>query len=127
MSGVSGSSPVGKHIYANLYGIDRELLFNEASLVRAIENTLRDEGIEPVEIKSWSFGGRKGGVSVIVLLEGAHLVIHTWAEYRYATLDVLVTGDYDPEKIFKKIVEILKPQSYRVGFTYRGEFLGERR
>lgn len=112
--------PIGKHLYANLYDADPILLGDEEKLVEAVAGALREEGIGVVEIKSWSFGGKKGGVSVIAVLEGAHIVIHTWIEYRYATLDVLVTGEHDPDKIFEKIASLLKPRSYKVGFTFRG-------
>lgn len=116
----TSSPPIGKHVYANLYDIEPKLLEDEELLVSAVVRALKEEGLEPVDVKSWSFGGKKGGVSVIVLLEGAHMVIHTWVEYRYATLDILVTGDANPEKIFEKMVAVLRPRSYKVGFAYRG-------
>lgn len=125
-TGSSGHAPVGRHLYANLYDADPRLLADEGNLVGSILEALRQEGITPVDVKSWSFGGKKGGVSVIAVLEGAHVVIHTWVEYRYATLDVLVTGDHDPVRIFERIREVLKPKSYKVGFTYRGWSGGER-
>lgn len=126
MENPSGYLPVGKHLYANLYDADPKLLADENSLVSSVVEALRQEGINPVDVKSWSFGGKKGGVSIIAVLEGAHLVIHTWIEYRYATLDVLITGDHDPAKIFEKILAVLRPRSYKVGFTYRGGLGSER-
>ncbi len=116
-----GRPPARRHLYANLYGIDPRLLADEERLVGAILEALRREGVEPVDLKSWSFGGKKGGVSVIAVLEGAHMVIHTWVEYGYATVDILVTVDRDPSRIFERIVTALNPRSYRVGLTYRGE------
>lgn len=116
----TSSLPTGKHVYANLYNIEPKLLEDENLLVSTVVRTLREEGLEPIDVKSWSFGGKKGGVSIIVLLEGAHMVIHTWVEYRYATLDILVTGDVDPRKIFEKIVTVLRPKSYKVGLAFRG-------
>ncbi|MCS7099457.1 MAG: adenosylmethionine decarboxylase [Sulfolobales archaeon] len=127
MSKASGHSPISKHLYANLYDVDYRSISDETSLAETIGRVLREEGVEPVEVKSWSFGGRKGGVSVIVVLEGAHVIIHTWVEYRYATLDVLVTGDRDPERVFRKLLEVLKPRSYKVGYTHRGELSSGRR
>ena len=115
------ASPIGKHVYANLYDVDPEVLADEGRLVELIVGAVREEGAEVVEVKSWSFGGRKGGVSVIAILVGAHVVIHTWVEYRYVTLDILVTGDVNPTKLFERISSALKPRSYRFGFTYRGQ------
>lgn len=113
--------PVGKHVYANLYDVDPAVLADEKKLVELVVGAAREGGVEVVEVRSWSFGGKKGGVSVIAILAGAHIVIHTWVEYRYATLDILVTGDVDPTKLFERIASALKPRSYRFGFTYRGQ------
>ncbi|MEM0065555.1 MAG: adenosylmethionine decarboxylase [Sulfolobales archaeon] len=126
MGGSSAYLPVGRHLYANLYDADPSLLGDERILVDSVLEALKQEGINVVDVKSWSFGGKKGGVSVIAVLEGAHVVIHTWVEYRYATLDVLVTGDHDPARIFERVKAVLKPRSYKVGFTYRGGTGGER-
>jgi len=114
------SPPIGKHVYANLYNLDPGVLADERKLVELVVSAAREGGVEVLEVKSWSFGGKKGGVSVIAILLGAHIVIHTWLEYKYATLDILVTGDVDPTKLFERIVSTLKPRSYRFGFTYRG-------
>ncbi len=119
-----GYPPACKHLYANLYDVDPRLLADERGLVGAILEALESEGLKPVDVKSWSFGGKKGGVSVIVILEGAHTVVHTWVEYRYATVDILVAGDRDPSRIFERILDSLKPRTYRAGFTYRGEVPG---
>ncbi|MEM1650605.1 MAG: adenosylmethionine decarboxylase [Sulfolobales archaeon] len=126
MGGSSAYLPVGRHLYANLYDADPSLLGDERILVDSVLEALKQEGINVVDVKSWSFGGKKGGVSVIAVLEGAHVVIHTWVGYRYATLDVLVTGDHDPARIFERVKAVLKPRSYKVGFTYRGGTGGER-
>jgi S-adenosylmethionine decarboxylase len=122
---VLSTPPIGKHVYANLYDVDPKVLADEGRLAELVAEAAREVGLDVVEIKSWSFGGRKGGVSVIAVLAGAHMVMHTWVEYRYATLDILVTGDADPTKLFEKVVSALKPRSYRFGFTYRGPQGGE--
>ncbi len=65
------------------------------------------------EVKSWKFGGRKGGVSVIALVLESHIAIHTWNEYNYATVDVFTCGSHtDPEKAFDYILSELKPKDY---------------
>jgi len=52
-----------------------------------------------VEMKSWKFGGKKGGVSVIALVEESHIAVHTWLEYNYATVDVYTCGEHsDPRR-----------------------------
>ncbi|MEM2413737.1 MAG: S-adenosylmethionine decarboxylase, partial [Sulfolobales archaeon] len=69
MGGSSAYLPVGRHLYANLYDADPSLLGDERILVDSVLEALKQEGINVVDVKSWSFGGKKGGVSVIAVLE----------------------------------------------------------
>lgn len=88
---------VGKHVFGNLYDIDPEDLNNEQLLKDLVLKAVEIAHMNLVEAKSWSFGGKKGGVSVIALIEESHIALHTWNEYNYATLDVYTCGeDSDP-------------------------------
>ncbi|ABP95800.1 MULTISPECIES: adenosylmethionine decarboxylase [Metallosphaera] len=111
---------VGKHVFGNLYDIDPEDLNNEQLLKDLVLKAVEIAHMNLVEAKSWSFGGKKGGVSVIALIEESHIALHTWNEYNYATLDVYTCGeDSDPQAAFKFIVEALKPRRYQVFFADR--------
>jgi S-adenosylmethionine decarboxylase len=73
-----------------------------------------------VEMKSWKFGGKKGGVSVIALVEESHIAVHTWLEYNYATVDVYTCGEHsDPQKAFDLIVSVLRPERYQMFYADR--------
>ncbi|MCH1771258.1 MULTISPECIES: adenosylmethionine decarboxylase [Metallosphaera] len=111
---------IGKHVFGNLYDIDPEDLNNEQLLKDLVLKAVEIAHMNLVEAKSWSFGGKKGGVSVIALIEESHIALHTWNEYNYATLDVYTCGeDSDPQAAFKFIVEALKPRRYQVFFADR--------
>ncbi|AWS00029.1 adenosylmethionine decarboxylase [Metallosphaera hakonensis] len=111
---------IGKHVFGNLYDINPEDLNNEQLLKELVLNAVKIANMNLVEAKSWSFGGKKGGVSVIALIEESHIALHTWNEYNYATLDVYTCGeDSDPQAAFKFIVEALKPRRYQVFFADR--------
>jgi S-adenosylmethionine decarboxylase len=111
---------IGKHVFGNLYDIDPEILKDKEKLESYVLEAVKKANMKLVEIKSWSFGGKKGGVSVIALVEESHIALHTWIEYRYATLDVYTCGEHsNPELGFNYIVEKLKPKRYQVFYADR--------
>jgi S-adenosylmethionine decarboxylase len=115
---------IGKHVYANLYDPDPRYISNEEMLRKLVVEAAEKANMHLVEVKSWSFGGRKGGVSVIALITESHISIHTWVEYSYATVDVYTCGDHsDPWRAMEYIIEVLKPKKYSIGYANRTQEL----
>ncbi len=113
---------VGKHLYANLYDVDRRLLEDEEMLRELILDAVKAAHSTLIEIKSWKVGGRKGGVSVIALVDESHIALHTWVEYSYATLDIYTCGAHtDPWAAFNLVIKTLKPRRYKVGYADRSQ------
>lgn len=111
---------VGKHVFGNLYDIDPQKLTDKEFLEKLVLDAVNIAHMKLVEIKSWSFGGKKGGVSVIALVEESHIALHTWNEYNYATLDVYTCGeDSDPQSAFNYIVNALRPKRYQMFYADR--------
>lgn len=101
---------VGKHVFGNLYNCPSELLFDEKHLRKTVRDAVKVSGMTLVSLRSWKFGGKKGGVSVIALVKESHIAVHTWNQYRYATVDIYTCGEHsDPEKGFEYIVQRLNP------------------
>ncbi len=120
--GSQGTGVVGKHYYANLYEIDVSRGKDEEGLRRVVAEAAELSNMKLVDLKSWSFGGDKGGVSVIALVIESHIAVHTWVEYAYATVDVYTCGEQsDPLPGIKHIVAYLKPKDYRVWYADRGQ------
>ena len=114
---------VGKHVYGNLYEVDVDIAKDEDKLRQIVIEAAKIANMTLHEVKSWSFGGKKGGVSVIALVLESHIAIHTWIEYRYATVDVYTCGEKsDPWKAFEYIVRNLKPKYYTVNYADRSSF-----
>ncbi|MEM3986166.1 MAG: adenosylmethionine decarboxylase [Candidatus Methanomethylicia archaeon] len=114
---------IGKHVYGNLYDCDAEILSNERLLRDIAIEAAKIANMTVWDVKSWKFGGEKGGVSVIVLVIESHIAIHTWTEYSYATLDVYTCGDKsDPEKAFDYIASKLKPKYVKKYYADRSSF-----
>jgi len=113
---------VGKHVYGNLYNIDKEIAGNEELLKSIVLKAVRESGATLHDIHSWKLQGRKGGVSVIALILESHIAVHTWLEYDYATVDVYTCGSHtDPWKAFNVIKEALKPKYYTVYYADRSQ------
>lgn len=113
---------VGKHVYGSLYDIDVELASNEEYLRSVVEKAVELAGATLLELKSWRIPGVKGGVSVIALVLESHIAVHTWTEYRYATVDVYTCGEHtDPWRAFEWIVESLKPKYYTIHYSDRSQ------
>jgi S-adenosylmethionine decarboxylase len=111
---------VGRHVYGNLYDCDPTILSDEDFLRQLVIEAVRISKCNLHEVKSWNFGGERGGVSVIALVTESHIAVHTWIEYRYATVDVYTCGSKsDPEAAFAFIVSRLRPKEYTKYFSDR--------
>jgi len=117
-----GKGIVGKHYYANLYGVDVKAASDEEGLRNAVVRAAEVSRMRLVEVKSWSFGGDKGGVSVIALVVESHIAVHTWVEYAYATIDVYTCGEHsDPRPGLRELINYLKPEEYYVWYADRSQ------
>ena len=124
-AGQQGDYIVGKHVYGNLYGVDRELLWNREYLEQLIREAAEVANMHLVEMKSWEFRGYHGGVSVIALVLESHIALHTWPDYGYATLDIYTCGaQSDPWRAFNYIVSRLRPRHYTVHYADRSSIPG---
>jgi S-adenosylmethionine decarboxylase len=122
---LSSSEPdeilIGSHVFGNLYQPDENLMTDEKFLKELVLKAVGIAKMTLVELKSWSFGGKKGGVTVIALVTESHLVLHTWNEYKYATLDIYTCGGAaKPHEAFDYIVKSLKPKKHHMFYADRG-------
>jgi S-adenosylmethionine decarboxylase len=114
----AGPRVVGRHVYGNLKGCRNvEALRNPSVL----EDLLRKAGAEGnmtiLDVKSWKIGE---GVSAVAIVLESHITIHTWPEYRFATVDVYSCGAHtDPRRAFDYIVRALDPEEVAVGSADR--------
>ncbi len=102
---------VGRHVYANLYDCDHSIIDDENKLVEIVKKTAEVTNSTLIEVLSWRFGGEKGGVSTIALVNESHIALHTWKTYDYATVDIYTCGSHtNPEKGLEYIISQLKPK-----------------
>ena len=109
---------VGRHVYGNLYNCSNERALRDPEyLERIVEEAARIGNMTVLEVKSWKIGE---GVSVVAIILESHIAIHTWPEYRYATVDVYSCGDHtDPFTAFDYIVKALGAEKVDYGTADR--------
>jgi S-adenosylmethionine decarboxylase len=108
----------GFHVYGNLYDCSNvDLLRSPEGLEELVIRAAKEGNMKVLDVKSWKIGE---GVSVVAIILESHIAIHTWPEFRFATVDVYSCGTHtDPEKAFKIIVEALKPSRVVSGTASR--------
>jgi len=82
---------LGRHLIAELYDCDEEILNN----VTEIEYQMTKAAIEcgATIVTSTFHRFLPHGVSGAIIISESHLAIHTWPEYKYASLDIYTCGD----------------------------------
>jgi S-adenosylmethionine decarboxylase proenzyme len=61
------------------------------------------------------------GVSGVVVIAESHLAIHTWPEYRYASVDLYTCGaEIDPMVAYSSLKSKLRAQTAEIQKIHRG-------
>jgi S-adenosylmethionine decarboxylase proenzyme len=111
---------LGKHVLAELYGCDREVL-NSPEL---IENYMKRAAIEcgATIVNSVFHSFNPHGISGVVVIAESHLAIHTWPEYGYAAVDVFTCGiTVNPQIAIDRLKEYLLAKYIKHVELNRGE------
>ncbi|AOL17636.1 S-adenosylmethionine decarboxylase proenzyme [Sulfolobus sp. A20] len=114
MRGVSISFPkvVGKQVYGSLYECDEDILKDNKKIEEIIKGAAREGNMNVLDIKSWKIGE---GASIVAIILESHITVHTWPEYKFATVDVYSCGAHtDPYRAFMYIVEKLGAKRYTI-------------
>ncbi len=107
----------GRHVYGNLYECDANILRDEEKLREIVIEAAKIGNMTLLDVKSWKIGE---GVSVVAIVLESHITIHTWPEYRFATVDVYSCGKHtDPDNAFNYIVKALGARRIERGVTSR--------
>lgn len=104
----------GFHVYGNFIDCANvTILSDEDALRELVVEAARVGNMRLLDVKSWKIGL---GVSVIAVILESHISIHTWPEYRYATVDVYSCGTHtNPIAAFEYIKSVLKPRIVESG------------
>ncbi|HEU4965635.1 MAG TPA: adenosylmethionine decarboxylase [Bacilli bacterium] len=82
---------MGRHVIAELWECDQQMLNDQASVERIMVNAALESGAEVREVVFHKFSPH--GVSGVVIISESHLTIHSFPEHGYASIDVYTCGD----------------------------------
>jgi len=111
---------IGRHLLADLEGIDAGLLRDEALLSELLESSLWAAGFTVLGKNFHKFTSGGCGVTGVALLSESHAALHTYPEYGYLALDVFSCGHQAPEGVLRRFVDALKPDSHSSEVYDRG-------
>lgn len=112
---------LGIHILAEYYNCDRNILSNHL----IIENYMMKATIKTKAtiVNSCFHKFNPWGVSGAVIIKESHITIHTWAEYRYAAVDLFTCGDIlNSKEGFKYLKRALKSKNTYFKIINRGKY-----
>jgi S-adenosylmethionine decarboxylase len=105
--------PLGRHLIADLSGVDEMWLTDTGRLENLLHEAARLAGATPLFGKFHQFG-EGNGVTGVLLLQESHISIHTWPEYRFAAVDAFMCGACRPELAIACIRDALRPEQFRL-------------
>jgi S-adenosylmethionine decarboxylase proenzyme len=111
---------LGRHLLAEFYGCNREIINNIGQIKRFMEGAAVRAGATVVQSVFHPF--KPFGVSGVVVIAESHLAIHSWPEYSYAAVDVFTCGeDVDPWVAFNFLKEAFQSKGYAAKELIRGQ------
>ncbi|OFI07766.1 S-adenosylmethionine decarboxylase proenzyme precursor [Clostridium acetireducens DSM 10703] len=112
---------LGRHILAEIYGCNAEMLDNKDFIEKIMVDSALKSGAEVREVAFHKFSPQ--GVSGVVVISESHLTIHTWPELGYAAVDVFTCGDrINPWDACNYITEWLEAKNMTATEVKRGLF-----
>lgn len=82
---------LGRHILVEFNSCNSEILNDVSAIEKAMVEAAQTAGATVINSTFHHFS--PWGVSGVVVIQESHLAIHTWPEYRYASVDLFTCGD----------------------------------
>jgi S-adenosylmethionine decarboxylase len=112
---------IGKHVLADLYGVEPAILESERDLMHLLRDALIRAQFTIVGQLSHKFPGGGAGVTGIILLSESHAAFHTYPEFGYMALDIFSCGAADPEEALGYMSDVLQPERCHMALERRGK------
>ena len=113
------TSPFGKHILAEYFECECTYLDSEQAIRELMLEAASASGATIVGNIFHHFSPQ--GVTGVVVIAESHLAIHTWPEYRYASVDLFTCGSHlNPWVGFEYIKERLQSRKWLSKEIIRG-------
>ncbi|MBL7543127.1 MAG: polyamine aminopropyltransferase [Bdellovibrionaceae bacterium] len=82
---------LGRHILVEFTGCNADVLNDVSAIEKSMIQAAQTAGATVISSNFHHFS--PWGVSGVVVIQESHLAIHTWPEYRYASVDLFTCGD----------------------------------
>ena len=113
----TGEQFAGRHILADFWGVER---MGDLDFIKeTIEESARKAGASILHSYYHPFGEGMG-VSGVTVLSESHISVHTWPERNFASIDVFMCGNCDPQTAVDYLQKILEPSSVDHSLNRRG-------
>jgi S-adenosylmethionine decarboxylase len=116
-------STEGKHVLADVWGVDFNKLNNLADLQTSMIMGAKKSGANVLSIQHHQF--EPNGVTILLLLSESHFSIHTYPENGFAGIDCYTCGEHvDPVVAVRELIDYLQPVGLSVKTVQRGRGYG---
>ncbi|MEM6821676.1 MAG: adenosylmethionine decarboxylase [Verrucomicrobiota bacterium] len=112
------SGPAGQHLVLELNGCNPEVLDDRNAVERGLRSAASLIQVAVVECKLHQFSPQ--GVTGAILLDSAHLTIHTWPEYSYAAIDCYACSEGNLNLVSTALSKAFEPQNQNSIVIERG-------
>jgi S-adenosylmethionine decarboxylase proenzyme len=110
---------LGTHVVAEFYNCDVEKIKDVMKVEEAMIEAAKITNATIVDVIFHSFNPY--GVSGVVVIAESHLAIHTWPEYKFASVDIYTCGDIvKPWKAYEFLEKAFSAQNISVMEMKRG-------
>ena len=110
---------LGWHVVAELNGLSFEILNDAGYLADLLKRAIEYAGLTLLSVHTHKYEPQ--GVTVLAIIAESHLMIHTWPEYGYASVDIYTCGrKTKPMNACEYIVKALKSERQRILKMERG-------
>ena len=101
------SEALGRHIIVEYYECDPDIMNDVSAIEKNMVGAAEKAGATIINSTFHHFSPY--GVSGVVVIQESHLAIHTWPEYRYASVDLYTCGDtVDPWVSYQYLKEVFR-------------------
>ena len=120
----------GIHIILDVYGVEPEKLDDAIFLNHLISKAVSESGLKSFGTLYHKF--EPMGYTSVTLLEASHISVHTWPEFRYASIDIFACDRWEKAlNAVDIIIQGLKPKRVKKvikprGYIYNPQYVEER-
>ncbi len=110
---------LGRHLLVELYQCSTRVIADSRKIEEIMLGAARAAKATIVDVVFHNF--KPNGISGVVVIQESHLAIHTWPEYRFASIDIYTCGSkVDPWKAHRYLVKQFKAKQSTATEIKRG-------